>query len=1046
MSFEIGLLGPLEIKADGELIGISAPRTRRLLAVMLLNPGSIVSTDRLIDALWDSPPQTARQQVHNALGPLRSLLRDHDGPDIATVDLGYRIDVYPEQVDLSVFRSLRQQAAEATAVGKATEAIRALESAQKLWRGPALFGLEGSYFESFASRLEEERLSSLELLLELQVRDGDGSEVTGELMELVAEHPLRESLRASLMAALYAAGRQTDALAVYETGRRVLADDFGLDPGVRLRELHTKILEGRELESFGSKSTRRGPAEATATAPLTASESGAARIRQPVDAVRRARGQRRFLPHEARGFAGRARELSRLLEDSRQSGQTSLVISAINGMGGIGKTALAVRFAHSVAEDYPDGQFFVDLRSFTMGKEPMSADEALGLLLGQQGTAGELIPPDVDGRAALWRAEMAGRRAIVVLDNAGGLDQVRPLLPGANGPLVLITSRRRLPELEGALSLPLELMPLDDAVQLFVTAVGDARVEGREDAVCEIVELCGRLPLAIRIAGARFRERTSWTLDYLAALLSDQQRRSRFLGLGESSVSAVLALSCRYLTEQQQRTFRLLSLLPGPDITAPAAAAAAGISADQAQDILETLFDANLILEREPGRYYLHDLVRDAAVMLCAQDEDEASLLLASRQVIDFHLQCGTAWGAALAQGPFRFTPKIEYPVDLIETPRDPAEAIEVLMREYVNLTEVARFALDLGDARRAWQLVCAMQPLLRRTNYAGPALELFEGALAAARADGDLSGQSMCLTGLAGALSERRQTDRAEDCLEEALTISRRTGEQTFEMYQLANLGGLLTADERYPKALATFREALRIESGHEDEGLRATLGNNMGVVCTELGLFREADEYLATALSTHLASGRRDESEIYIRLNRGGLRLYQGRYMEATTDFLRAVALASKVHLTRIEAVAYGGLCVSARATGDLPGALDHGRRALALAREHRLAQAECDALNALGETHLAARDDASAATVFGFAAEVAAKHRLRSAAARASEGFAHLALRRGDEEAVSGFERALGIYPEEVVERTFCEPHRARPQNAVTFCPRCLCAEPS
>lgn len=833
MDLDAQLLGPLEILTGGKALALGGPRSCRLLAVLLLNANSVVQTDRLVDVMWEVTPRSARQQIHNTVGVLRRVTESVAGLDIVTSRLGYRIDIDSGRLDLTRFRAHVRQANDAMSGGDPDTVISLLTSARGLWRGTPLAGLDGEYFVNARTRLAEERLSATELLLELRVRRGDGALVMGELIELVASHPSRESLRASLMAALHSTGRQAEALEVYEEGRRLLVEEFGLDPSDELKALHERILHGMPI--IDSPATKRAP---TPLKPLPAADAAA---QQP--------NRRRFLPHDPREFSGRRHEIRQLTEDCLQSGSVSLVISAINGMAGIGKTALAVRFAHTVSADYPDGQYFVDVRGSAVGVEPLSSADALGILLRQCGFPDELIPPDLEGRASAWRGAMAGKRALVLLDNVVDVEQVRPLLPGTNGPLVLITSRRRLPGLEGAVPLPLDLMPLDDAVALFVRIVGAQRLAGHEVHLADVVELCGRLPLAIRAAAARFRERTSWTVQYLIEQLSDQEQRARFFDFGEQSVSAVLALSYRCLSADHRRLFRLLSHYPGPDFTAPVAAVLAAQPTDRVQHILESLLDDNLILEVRPGRYRIHDLVRDHTARAGREHDSGQIKGPALRRLLDHHLQCAATWCAPLAKRPFRLIPSGPA-IPGIRVPASAAEAVELLDQEGANLIEVARTALNEGPPETAWQLVCALQPFLRRANYAGIALELFENAVVAARSAGDEHGEALSLLGLGCALRERGRTSDACAALKAGIAISRRRGDKSTEMYQLDELGGLKAANESFREAYECFRSALGIAETLSDLELSAKLKNNLGITCGELGCGPEGFNYFARAL----------------------------------------------------------------------------------------------------------------------------------------------------------------------------------------------------
>jgi len=1029
MDLDIRLLGALEIVAADGVLAIDGQRSSRLLAILLLNANCVVPTDRLVDILWEAPPQSARQQIHNVVGTLRRHVAPVRGLDIVTTPGGYRADVDSDRLDLTRFRFAVRQAHELASAGEAGSAITLLTDARELWHGSALAGLEGHYFVNAGTRLEEERLAATELLMELRVQVGDGALVVGELMELVAAHPQRESLRASLMKALYNNGRQSDALEVYDQGRRLLADEFGLDPSADLRNLHEHILQGLPVADYGANDRPAAP-----PAPPTEADPDEGAT---VEAVSR----RRFLPHDPREFSGRGREMLQLIDDSRQTGAVSLVISAINGMGGVGKTALAVRFAHTVAADYPDGQYFVDLRGFTIGVEPLTPTSALGILLRQSGLADELIPSDMDGQISAWREQIAGKRALVLLDNAVDAEQVRPLLPGASGPLVLITSRRRLTALEGALPLPLDLMPAQDAVALFARIVGAERLASDADSIADVVDLCGRLPLAIRIAAARFRDRGSWTVSHLIHLLSDQKQRTQFLDLGDRSVSTVLALSYRYLSGDHSRLFRLLSMHPGPDFSAPIAAALAGIPVDRAQYVLESLFDDNLVLQDRPGRYHFHDLIRDCAARLCAEHDNAATKHDAHNRLVDYHLQCAAAWCKPLVKSPDHFHPVIEHVFPGIPEPQSEEQAIEYLALENTNLIEVARSALTANSPHRAWQLVCALGPFLRRTNYTGIALDLFEGALEAARAVGDEQGESLCLTNAALIHRERLQNSKAHDLLEAAIAISRRRGDRSAEMYQIANLAGVKYNSGLLMEAYECYKTALPIVEEMGDRKLAAAIKNNLGAICKDIGRFAEGLDYLAQALSAYRASGQ-NQSEAYALVNIGMLLVQETRFTEAADYLAHAVEAGRKGSHIDLEAIARAGLCVIHRAQGDLSRSFEDGRAALGLARENLLLEVECEALSGLGEAYLAARDLANADTTFRHTAKLASERHLSSYQARAHEGFAHIALCRGDLPAARrSFQDALLAYPPDFAEAENSQAHLADIESPDVRCLRCV-----
>ncbi|HEY0165679.1 MAG TPA: BTAD domain-containing putative transcriptional regulator [Jatrophihabitans sp.] len=589
---------------------IGGLRQQKLLVVLLLEPDRVVTADRLIEAVWDDrPPATVRRQLHNAVSGLRRSFGSaksmilKDGP-------GYRLDVPPQDVDAHRFVSLVGQATAAAAEKQSAQAINLLEQGLTLWKGPALSGLNGSVLDIIAASLEEKRLGATEQLLELRLRSGEpGGVLVPQLGVLVSQNPLREETRRLLMLALLASGRKADALTAYEQGRRLLRAEMGVEPSLELRRLYEQILRDDPAALAGRR-------DAAASAP-------AARPR-PVEVVHppsKPLSGRSFLPYHTAHFIGRAEEL-RSLAVPCPAAETALRIVAVDGMAGAGKTTLALRLAHQLAPNYPGGQLFIDMQGHTPGQEPLEPEAALERLLLDFGLRPEEIPVDARQRSARWRAEVAERGVLVVLDDVLDVRQIRPLLPGTGKAQVIITSRRRLVGLDGATFCSLDMMPEADAVELFTRIAGAGRVGGQPKAVAEVVALCAKLPLAVSIAASRFHSRPAWTLTDLIARLRDDRTRLREFSLGERDLSALFAASYRHLSPEQRRLLCVLGLahVPGEQFDAGAAAALANISVPEADRLLEELFDVHLLRQSAAGRYHFHELLRQYALTQVATE------------------------------------------------------------------------------------------------------------------------------------------------------------------------------------------------------------------------------------------------------------------------------------------------------------------------------------------------------------------------------------------------------------------------------------------
>lgn len=597
------LLGTLKFQLDGDRVDLGGLRQQRLLVMLLLDANRVVSASRLIEAMWDGePPATASRQLHNAIAAIRRsfAVAKHivvkDGP-------GYRIQVDPQDIDAHRFTMMITRAAAAAAGGRTTAAIELLEAGLALWEGPALSGLNSQILDIAAMKLEEKRLSATEQLLGLRLAEGDAAALVPQLGELVSQNPLREETRRLLILALHRSGRKADALNVYEKGRRLLRDEIGVDPSVSLRELYEQILRD-DLPS------PRKRAELTSPVPVYDSQPAVAPLN-----YRDASANRSFLPYDTAHFTGRVKELQFLMATPRSETETTLGIVSIDGMAGVGKTTLAVRLAHQLAHHYPEGHLFIDLHGHTHGQDPLEPDAALERLLLDFGLPPAQIPQNMTQRAARWRAEVANRRVLVVLDNALDAKQIRPLLPGTGKAHVIITSQRRLAGLDGVTSRTLDVLCAADAAALFTKIAGVDRTDNRPDAVAEIVALCGHLPLAISIAASRFHNRPAWSLDHLILRLRDERQRLTELVLDDRSVAASFEVSYRKLSVEQRRLLCVLGFTthPGEEFDAGTAATLMDIPVAAADRLLEELFDVHMLMQRAAGHYYVHDLLREYA-------------------------------------------------------------------------------------------------------------------------------------------------------------------------------------------------------------------------------------------------------------------------------------------------------------------------------------------------------------------------------------------------------------------------------------------------
>jgi DNA-binding SARP family transcriptional activator len=568
---EFHVLGPLEVTASGVAMALGGPKQRALLAALVLHSNTIVSVDKLVETLWTSkPPATAARQVRNRIAALRRML----GPGVlSTRPPGYRLTVGDDQLDLYAFERHTALARRALAGGDASTAAVELRSALGLWRGTsALQGLRGQLFEHEDARLRECRLTVLEERVDADLRLGRHDDLVPELGQLVREHPLRERLVGQLMQALYRCGRQAEALAVFQDLRTRLAGDLGIDPGHEVCDLHQAILRSDALR----------PAPAAAT-------------------VRAAQ-----LPADVVGFSGRTGEL-RQLDEALHSG---LVV--LTGPAGVGKTALAVHWAHRIRQHFPDGQLHVALRG-RAALPPRRPAEVLGRFLRALGAPADSIPTEPDEAAGMYRTLLADKRMLVVLDDAASAEQVRPLLPASPACLVVVTSQDRLGGLaarDGARRLALDVPTQAEAEAILVEVLGADRAEAEAEEVAALADLCARLPLALRIAATNLADHPRQRIADYAFALSRTNRLSALEVDGEAALRTAFGQSYAAAPPEARRLFRLLGFMPRPDITPHAAAALMDTTSAHARYLLGQLAGVHLMTERAPDRFTCHELLR----------------------------------------------------------------------------------------------------------------------------------------------------------------------------------------------------------------------------------------------------------------------------------------------------------------------------------------------------------------------------------------------------------------------------------------------------
>ncbi|WP_052685687.1 AfsR/SARP family transcriptional regulator [Lentzea aerocolonigenes] len=925
----IRLLGAVEAHRDGTAFAVNRPLVRGVFALLALQAGEPVGVERIIDAVWDeASSDDARGLVHGYVSALRKMVRPA-GIGISRRGPGYVLDVARDDVDVLLFRSL-------AARGRLRDALA-------LWRGEPLSGTpRTTFFDGLRTTLTEERLVAAEGWVEQELAEGRHREVLPELTALVTGNPLREKLVAALMRALYRNGRQADALRCYEITRARLADELGLDPSGELRSLHELVLRADED------------------------------LLEPAPAAPEPVRPRNTLPLDTTNFTGRARELGHVLDELPGPGATAVVL--IDGMPGVGKTALAVQLAQRLGDRYPDAQLFADLHGFTAGREPVDPFSALDVLLRSLGVPAAEIPNDLDQRVVAWRTELSSRRAVVVLDNAADSDQVRPLLAGARGCLVIVTSRRRLRSLPGTVLLSLDALPDDEALALLSRMLGE-RVTAEPEAARELVRSCGGLPLALRIAAARLQHRPQWMIEDVVERLRDS---------GQDEVAAAFALSYRDLGGTHQGLFRLLGLHPGADLDAHAAAALAGVPFRDADEVLEDLLDLHLVEQRTRGRYLLHDLVRDHVRSITEPDAG------ATARLLDYYLHVAHFAADLLQPGRREPGPAVAEVPDRLPRLRDNRTAMNWFTAERPNLVAVSRFAVASGFDRVAAELPVHTGHFLMITERVDDLVAVQEPAAEAARRLGDPVSESRSQYHLALTRYMQCRYRAGLAHADRTLSLARQVGDQARESMALVVQGMLRHRLGDHAGALAAYETALPIQQHQNNYRHAAICIANQGRVHLSLGALTDAREHLEKALIKSREIGEHNE-EGSVLAALGAVHARRGEHDRAAALLDEALSLAREAGNTHYEMRALIKSADARRRAGDLAAASAFGEQAMAMLGHGRSADFLAAAHNVLGDIAFDRGDLSSSVTHHTRARELAGRIEYRAELEAALAGLA-------------------------------------------------------
>ncbi|NUR47039.1 MAG: tetratricopeptide repeat protein, partial [Hamadaea sp.] len=889
-------------------------------AVLLVEPGTSITTEQLVDRVWgERAPQRARETLHTYLSRLRTALEAAGGPALVRRGRGYLLDVDPQTVDLHRFRRLVGRA-RAAADAEAAELWR---DALALWRGTPFDDLDSEWLHTVADGLDREHWAAVLDHNDVLLRTGQHAALLPQLTAALDRHPFDERLAGQVMLALYASGRQADALAHYRTLRQRLVDDVGSEPGPALRDLHNRVLQQDPHLVGGPERARPAAAPAQKT-PANA----ASRIDAPTQ-----------LPADIAGFVGRDDGLKQLNDILDRAGDppSATVIATIGGGGGIGKTALAVHWAHRVRDRFPDGQLYLNLRGFDPGGQAMSSGDALRTLLELLGVPPAKLPTTMEAQMGLYRGRLADARMLLVLDNARDAEQIRPLLPGSSGSMVLVTSRSDLASLvaaEGARPLWLEGFDGDRSRHLLARRLDPDRLAAEPDAVDTIVTACAGLPLALAIVAARAATRPTLPLSALAAELTDTANRLDALTGPDAATDlrAVFSWSFHALSPETARLLRMLGLHPGPDIGLAAAASLAGLPVGRARRQLDELCAAHLLTEHVPSRYSLHDLVRAYAAELGRTDDSADDRHAAQRRMLDHYLLSAHATDAWLPAARDPITPVPASADVVVTTFTDNTGARQWLTDELAILLAVMDGTTDPRFDRHIQQLGWSMATFLLWRGYWPHQVSVQEAALRAASRLGDAVGQADIHRRLVYAYMMLGQTDQAHKHSLQAIDLYAEAGDHTGNARTHIGLMWFFEQQGRHHDALRHALKGLEFAEASGNRGVLAVAYNGVGWTHSLVGDHETAIAYCERALPILEELGERATmADVWDSLGHAYHQL--GRFPEAIGYYERAVRQSREMGDRRHEASHLARLGDTQASAGEHDTARRSWRAALAI-----------------------------------------------------------------------------------------------------------------